>query len=313
VSLAASLRSMPVLIVGSVTTTDRPVDSLASSGSPVVYDLSPGDHPARGSSVFSASASTAAQTQAFVNFAQAKGWKRVGVITSTDASGQDGWENIEKAVSATGGAVSVTDHETFAPTDVSVTSQISRIESSHPQALFIWTTGTPLGTVLHGMQQAGFTSVPVMTTNGNASYAEMQKLAAILPAQLYFPGAAFQLDPSTLPNPEKQLVATFQSAMRSHGSVVPDEGNALAWDPGLILVSTLKKLGVHATASQVHSYIEGLSAFTGVDGTYDFKSSAVAPDNRGIGVSSVIITQWNKAKRRWVQASGPAGKSLKSP
>jgi branched-chain amino acid transport system substrate-binding protein len=313
VSLASKLISTsPVLIVGSVTSTNRPVDNLVTSNGPVIYDLSPGDHPDRGSFVFSASASTAAQTAAFVNFAKAKGWKKVGAITSTDASGQDGWEGIQKATGASGGAVSITDHETFAPTDVSVNSQLAKIKATHPQALFIWTTGTPVSTVFKGMQQLAMTKVPVMTTNGNASYAQMQKLASILPAELYFPGGAFQFEPSQLAGPQRKVVTTFDAAMKRQGSTVPDEGNALAWDPGFILVSALRKLGTGATAKQIRQYISGLTSFTGIIGTYDFTSATVAPDNRGVGVESALISRWDASKNRWVGVSGPAGRSLRS-
>ena len=156
VSLASPLLGQsPVLLVGSVTSTDRPVDDLVNSGGPVIYDLSPGDHPKPGSFVYSTSNSTTNQTKAFVNFAKAKGWTKVAAITSTDSSGQDGWNNIQKAVAGSGGAVSIVNHQTFAPTDVSVTTQLSKIKASNPQALFIWTTGTPLTTVLKGMQTLG--------------------------------------------------------------------------------------------------------------------------------------------------------------
>jgi branched-chain amino acid transport system substrate-binding protein len=313
VSLASKVISTsPVLIVGSVTSTNRPVDNLVTSNGPVIYDLSPGDHPDRGSFVFSASASTAAQTAAFVNFAKAKGWKKVGAITSTDASGQDGWEGIQKAAGGSGGAVSITDHETFAPTDVSVNSQLAKIKATHPQALFIWTTGTPVSTVFKGMQQLAMTKVPVMTTNGNASYAQMQKLSSILPEELYFPGGAFQFEPSQLSGPQRQVVTTFDNAMKRQGSIVPDEGNALAWDPGFILVSALRKLGTGATAKQIRQYISGLTSFTGIIGTYDFTSASVAPDNRGVGVESALISRWDKSKNRWVGVSGPAGRALRS-
>jgi branched-chain amino acid transport system substrate-binding protein len=313
VSLASKvIGTSPVLIVGSVTSTDRPVDNLVTSNGPVIYDLSPGDHPKRGSFVFSASASTAAQTEAFVNFAKAKGWGKVGAISSTDASGQDGWEGIQKASSGSGGAVSITDHETFAPTDVSVTSQLAKIKATHPQALFIWSTGTPVSTVFKGMQQLGMTDVPVMTTNGNASYAQMQKLASVLPTELYFPGGAFQFEPAQLQGAQRKIVTQFDEAMRRQGSVVPDEGNALAWDPAFILVSALRKVGPGATAKQLRDHIAGLSSFTGIIGDYDFTSSTVAPDNRGVGVESALISRWDKSKNRWVGVSGPAGRSLRA-
>lgn len=79
VSLASPLVSQaPVLLVGSVTSTDKPVDDLTASNGPVIYDLSPGDHPKPGTFVFSSSNSTTNQIQAFINFAASKGWKKSG-------------------------------------------------------------------------------------------------------------------------------------------------------------------------------------------------------------------------------------------
>jgi len=308
VSLASPLVSQaPVLLVGSLTTTDSPVDDLAGSNGPVIYDLSPGDHPKPGSFVYSSSNSTTNQTQAFINFAETKGWKRIAAITSTDASGQDGWNNIQKAVANSDGAVTISDHETFDPKAVSVTTELSKVKASSPQALIIWTTGTPLGTVLKGMQGLGIDNLPTMTTNGNASYAEMQRLAAELPAQLYFPGAPFMAGPANLTGQTKTQVQAFDTAMQAAGQKVPDEGDALAWDPGLMLVSALRKLGTNATASQIHQYIDGLTSFAGINGTYNFTDKSI-PDNRGLTISSVYVAQWNKSQGDWTAASGPAGK-----
>jgi len=309
VSLASPLLSQsPVLMVGSVTTTDKPVDQLANSGGPVIYDLSPGDHPKLGGYVYSTSNSTVNQTKAFVNFAQSKGWTRVAAITSTDSSGQDGWANIQKATA--GSPVKIVSHQTFDPTDVSVTTQLSKIKASNPQALFIWTTGTPLTTVLKGMQTLGLSSLPTMTTNGNASLKELSSLSGDLPSQLYFPGAPFMVGPSHLTGQTKAQVQAFDSAIKASGQAAPDEGDALAWDPGLILVSALRKLGTGATAKQIQSYISGLTSYPGIDGTYNFKASQ--PDNRGLTIKDVYITEWNQASHSWTESSGPAGEALGS-
>jgi branched-chain amino acid transport system substrate-binding protein len=308
VSLASPLiNQVPLLIVGSLTTTDRPVDALVTANGPVIYDLSPGDHPKRGSFVYSSGNSTTNQTEAFVNFAKDKGWTRIGALTSTDASGQDGWNQLQKAVAASGGAVKVTDHETFDPTAVSVTTQLSKIKATNPQAIVVWTTGTPFATVAKGMQQLGLDSLPTMTTNGNLSYKELTGLSGTLPSQLYFPSSQFQQAPQKLAGQAKAVVQNFVSAMKAAGQPVPDEGDALSWDPGLLFVSALKKLGVGASASQIHNYIDSLSDFQGVAGTYNFTNPAV-PDNRGLDINSILVTQWNAASNTWSVVSGAAGK-----
>jgi branched-chain amino acid transport system substrate-binding protein len=312
VSLASPLLSqVPVLLVGSATATDRPVDELETGNGPVIYDLSPGDHPAVGSSVYSASNSTTNQTLAFINFAKTKGWSHVAAITSTDSSGQDGWDNISKAAAATNGAVSITNHQTFDPTAVSVTTQLAKVKASNPQAVFIWTTGTPLTTVLAGMQQLGMSNIPVMTSNGNESYKQMQSLGGALPAQLYFPSSQFRLSPGTLTGQAKTLVDQFDATMKAGGQPVPDEGNALVWDPALLVISALRKLGVDATAQQIHQYISSLTSYVGITGAYDFASKAQA-DNRGLTIKSVYVTEWSKSKQDWVQVSGPSGAALAS-
>jgi branched-chain amino acid transport system substrate-binding protein len=312
VSLASPLLSqVPVLLVGSATATDRPVDELETGNGPVIYDLSPGDHPAVGSSVYSASNSTTNQTLAFINFAKTKGWSHVAAITSTDSSGQDGWDNISKAAAATNGAVSITNHQTFDPTAVSVTTQLAKVKASNPQAVFIWTTGTPLTTVLAGMQQLGMSNIPVMTSNGNESYKQMQSLGSALPDQLYFPSSQFRLSPGTLTGQAKTLVDQFNATMKAGGQPVPDEGNALVWDPALLVISALRKLGVDATAQQIHQYISSLTNYVGITGAYDFASKAQA-DNRGLTIKSVYVTEWSKSKQDWVQVSGPSGAALAS-
>jgi branched-chain amino acid transport system substrate-binding protein len=312
VSLASPLLSqVPVLIVGSATATDRPVDELETGSGPVIYDLSPGDHPAVGSSVYSASNSTTNQTLAFINFAKAKGWTHVAAITSTDSSGQDGWDNISKAAAATDGAVSIVNHQTFDPTAVSVTTQLAKIKAANPQAVFIWTTGTPLTTVLSGMQQLGMSGLPVMTSNGNESFKQMQGLGSALPGQLYFPSSQFRLSPGTLTGQAKTVVDQFNTSMKAAGQAVPDEGNALAWDPALLVINALRKYGVGATAQQIQQYISSQTDYQGIAGSYDFASKAQA-DNRGLTIKSVYVTEWSKAKQDWVQASGPSGTALAS-
>lgn len=308
VSLAAPLiHKTNVLMVGSVTSTDKPVDALVTSAGPVIYDLSPGDHPRRGGFVYSAADSTVAQAHALANFAKVNKWSRVAAITSTDSSGQDGWKSVQLAAGAD--KLTVVDHETFAPTDTSVTSQLSAIKAKNPQALFIWTTGTPIGTVFKGMQQLGMDNIPTFTTPGNESYSELTGFDSILPNKLYFPSPAFQSGPQRFSGALKTVISDFDSAMTKAGVKVPDEGASLSYDPANILVNALKAVGPTASASKIRSYLNHLNHYAGVDGYYNFTSSKVAPDQRGLGIHDVYITEWNKDSNTWVGVSGQAGGS----
>jgi len=61
-----------------------------------------------------------------------------------------------------------------------------------------------------------------------------------------------------------------------------------------------------ASAKQVLDYIESLKHFPASDGYYDYTDGS----QRGIGIDSIVICQWDPLKKTWVAASEPGGKPL---
>jgi branched-chain amino acid transport system substrate-binding protein len=278
---------------------------LLKSG-PVEFCFSPGIHPASGSYLFSTGASTSDLIAATARYIRGRGWKRVALITSTDASGQDGEKNVDLVFAKPeNSSISVVAKEHFNTSDVSVAAQMADIKASGAQVLIAWTTGSGFGTVLHGVADAGLT-IPVSTTNGNLTYAQMRSYAHMLPKELYFAGVP-SLAPESLPSGSlKNVVADYHAAFKDAG-VSPDMGMNQAWDPALLLVDVLKKLGFTATPKSIHDYLEGLQGWTGVNGTYDFK----AIPQRGVGIASVPMLQWDAQRETWVGVSRLGGEPLR--
>src|SRR5215471_17318059 len=78
----------PPLIVGpSLVAMCNATAPLMRNG-PVQYCLSPGIHPSAGSYTFTASVSTFDLANALIRYFRLKGWTRLALMTSTDASGQ---------------------------------------------------------------------------------------------------------------------------------------------------------------------------------------------------------------------------------
>ena len=108
-------------------------------------------------------------------------------MTSADATGQDAEHGLDEAVARPENKdITVVDRAHFNITDVSVAAQMEHIRAAGPQALIAWSTGTPIATVFKGIVQAGL-DIPVATTSGNMTYAQMAEYAAFLPKQLYLP------------------------------------------------------------------------------------------------------------------------------
>lgn len=269
---------------------------------PVLYCLTPAVNPATGSFTFSVEPSSDNQLLAIVHWLRLRGISRIGVITSTDASGQDADRAIGAAIAAPGnkGALEVA-HEHFNPTDLSVAAQIERIKDADPQVLFAWTTGTPFGTVLHAVNDAQL-GVPVFTNNGNMTYAQMMAYKAFLPKELMFPAVANVVPDGITDKGVKSAVDTYIQSLKDVG-VTPEFIPSVAYDPAMLVIAALRALGPDATATQVRNYIDGIKDWAGTNGRYNFR----AVPQRGLGLNAVFVARWDPAKNAWTAVSRPGG------
>jgi branched-chain amino acid transport system substrate-binding protein len=154
---------------------------------PVEYCFSPGIRPAAGGFVFSGSVSTKDLGASLLRYFRMKGWTKLALITSTDASGQDAARNMhELFAEPENKELSLVAEQTFNPSDISAAAQVERLKGAEPQAVIAWSTGAAIGVVFKAIQDSGL-AVPVATTDGNQTYATMERFAAILPKELYIP------------------------------------------------------------------------------------------------------------------------------
>jgi len=273
---------------------------------PVAYCFSPGVHPEAGTFMFSADWATTDTIRALIHFAHAKGWTRVGILVSTDASGQDGERNVDAALALPeNSGMTVVAREHFAIADLSVAAQLSHIKAANPQVLFTWASGTPFGTLVHGLPDAGI-DVPTLASNANLSYSLMHGLAQYLPKELYFSGMVTEAYLPGMPRgAERSADEDYLNTLKSLG-MRPEEGAFLAWDATKIVVAALRKLGPTATATQIRAYIDALQGWVGVHGAYDFRKIP----QRGLDSSGVVIVRWSPERDTWVPASKHGGTPL---
>lgn len=293
---AAIAQKAPVLLVSGLVTSCQAIAGLVKDG-PVEYCLSPALYPAKDSFAFSSSVSTHDCLAAMLRYFRARGWKRIATITSTDATGQDADRNLADVLARPENKdVTLVDQEHFAPGDVGVSAQMAKIKAAAPQLLIAWTSGTPFGTVLRGIKDAGL-DVPLATTNGNMTYAQMKQYAALLPKEVYFPGVAFLAGEAANPA-MKRLQDAYYAAMKQQG-IPPDTPSGNAWDPALIVIDAVRHLGTSATADQIRRYILGLHGYSGIGGVYDFRTG----NQRGLGENAILVVRWDPAKETWVAVS----------
>lgn len=275
----------PIVLGSSLSAMCQAIAPVFESG-PVNWCLSPAIFPAKGSYVFSTSVSTKDLLIATVRFAREKGWKKIALLATQDASGQDGVNDVNEAIKLPeNSGIQLVDTERYAGSDVSATAQITRIKAAGPQMLIIWAPGTPFATGLRAVQDVGL-DVPIVTTSANMVAKQLEQYSAFMPKELYFPGVTYAAGIAQNPRVKKQQ-DVYNAAMKAAG-ITTDLQTGMTWDAGLITVEALRKLGPSATGAQIRDFIAGLKDYPGILGVYDFNKIP----QRGSGIEDTVMQRW---------------------
>lgn len=293
-----------VFLGSSTSSVCRSVAPLVEKAGPLEYCFSPGMRAAPGSYVFAAGAASSDIGVVETRYFRERGFTRIAMLSSTDSSGdQDHTWFLETLRRPENKDVQLVGDERFNPTDVSVAAQIAHIKAERPQALIVKATGPAFGTVLRAISDGGL-EVPISASGSNLITSQLAQYKAFAPKDVYFAVTRGILpDPSLPRGPLRDAQTTYFSAL-SKGGIATSNNAVLAWDPAWILIGALRKLGPNAGAAQLHDYVETLHGWSGVSGTYDFRSG----DQRGLGPDALLMYRWDPADSSVTIASKSGGR-----
>jgi branched-chain amino acid transport system substrate-binding protein len=275
----------PIVLGSSLSAMCQALAPVFESG-PVNWCLSPAIFPPKGSYVFTTSCSTKDLLIATVRFFREKGWKKIAILATQDASGQDGVNDTNEALKLPENAgMTLVATERYNGSDVTATAQVTRIKAAGPQAMILWAPGTPFATGLRAVQDIGL-DVPIVSTSANMVAKQLEQYGAFMPKALYFAGVTYAAGIAQNPR-VKRAQDVYFAAMKAAG-VTPDLQTGLPWDTGMLVVDALRKLGPAATGTQIRDYVAGLKDFPGMLGIYDFTKVP----QRGAGIDDVVMMQW---------------------
>jgi branched-chain amino acid transport system substrate-binding protein len=261
------------------------VDPIVNANGPLTYCYSPNVYPRAGSYMFSASLSTPDTITKMLQYFRVKHLTRIALIASTDASGEDFDGPFTAALASRPSGLQLVDHERFNITDLSVAAQMARIKAAQPQVLMIQAVGPAFGTVLRNANDAGL-KVATFGAAGNLSYAQLAAYRTFA-SELFFVTAGGAA-PVNGAQPQQAHAQSIFFASLKAAKIRPEYLLADTWDPPMLLVDALRRLGPDATPAQLRDYVDSLDHWWGVSGLYNFR---LRPQ-RGLGYDAAIIDHW---------------------
>jgi branched-chain amino acid transport system substrate-binding protein len=296
----------PAVILGStVSQLCNAQAPLVKDAGPVLWCFSPSVRTEPGGYEFTSQIDSHDQQRALMTYFQGKGWKRIGLITTTDASGQDAEKSVTDLVKdpAFKDMTLVAD-EHFAPGDVSVSAQIEKLRAGNPDAIVSWATTAAGGTVFRALKQAGM-DLPTAASGSNMTVQQMTDYTAFLPSKVFFGVGEWAAngDPRLTTPPE--VIAQqklFFASMKTLG-VYPDSGYELGWEPIRVVADALNKLPAGADAKALHDYLVTSQGHIGAEGVYDFKKTP----QRGLNIDNAIVVRWDPGTKEWHPVSNLRG------
>ena len=289
-------KNVPFIYGPTLTAVCQAVAPLTDKNGPATFCLSPTIFPRSGGYMFMGAPSIDDVQPVVFRYLVQRKLLKVAMITSTDASGAD----FEKRVDGTLAAaefkdVKVVAREHFAPADISVAAQMARIKAATPDVLLTFTVGTPFGTLLKGVHDAGL-DIPVYGSGGNFTYGQMQQYASFLPKELIMNGSRGITPDPTATGAMKKAQDVYFNAL-SKANMRSEFATSIPWDPMMIVLEVIRRAGPDADAAKIYATLQSIKGFTGIEGTYDFTTH----DQRGLGQSSAALFRYDQPKNEFVQ------------
>jgi branched-chain amino acid transport system substrate-binding protein len=272
---------------------------------PVEFCLSPGLVTTQ-HNVFSSSVANTFIVPTQFTFFRGRGYTRVAVVSTTDASGYVAERMSNEALARPENKVlTLVANEHFNPTDISVSAQVARIKAGNAQAIVVnGVSGTAFGNLLRALNDAGV-DLPIICSAANMNPVQLEQYKAFLPKELIFNTTlAFARDEVRDRGLRASIDEMYDAYRRAGVELTPE--SSFSWDPAKIVVAAFRKIGPNATGDQIADYINALHGFPGASGIYDFRTG----DHHGLTTTSLVFVKWMPTDKSFAVVSKPGGAPL---
>lgn len=230
--------------------------------------------------------------QALVDYLKAKNFKNIGWLSASNAYGDSGKTEFEKAAPAAG--LNIVAKESFAATDTDMSAQLTRVRGANPDAIVVWAIPPAAAIVSKNAAQLGIKQ-PIFQSHGIGNPQFIQ-LAGDAANGVIFPVGKLTVA-QALPDsdPQKKVLVQYANDYTAKfGADTLSTFGGHAWDCFWIVANALKTAG--ADRAKLRDAIENTKEFVGVTGVFNFSPT----DHNGLDKRAVTMVEIQGGK--WIPA-----------
>jgi branched-chain amino acid transport system substrate-binding protein len=216
-----------------------------------------------------------------LDYAKRAGWKRLGILYSGDAYGEDGRNNMRRLAPANG--ITVGREESFPNNTTDLKSQLTNLRTAKVDAVFMHGVGPPSVVVYKNARELEF-KTPIISGHGQANAAFRKAVGDDVANQPVVGAPVLVWNELPEKNLSRKAAGEFAKKYSAKFGSPPDMFAGVTWDAMQMLFQAFKDVG--DDRAKVRDWLETrVKNWAGVTGVFTFSEK----DHAGLTSDALVM------------------------
>lgn len=216
-----------------------------------------------------------------LDYARRAGWKRLGILYSSDAYGEDGRNNMRRLAPAKG--ITITREEAFSPTSTDLKAQLTNLKNAGVDAVFMHGVGAPSVVVYKNARELDL-KIPIISGHGQANSAFRNAVGKDVVGQPVVGSPILVWSELPDKHPAKRAASEFYKKYVARYGSPPDMFAGIAYDATNMLLKAFADVGNNR--SGIRDWLETkVKSYPGVTGLFTFSPT----DHGGLTSNALVM------------------------
>lgn len=216
-----------------------------------------------------------------LDYANRAGWKKLGILYSADAYGEDGRNNMRQLAAKYG--VTIAREESFPAASTDLKSQLAKLQAAGVDAIFMHGLGAPSVIVYRNARELEL-KTPIISGHGQANSAFRNAVGDAVVGQPIVGAPVLVWSELPAQHPQKQVTEAFVKAYKARFNEEPDMFAGVAYDSARMVLQAIAE--TDGSRAAIRDWLENkVKNYVGVTGVFNFSPE----DHAGLQINALVM------------------------